>query len=195
MPLHCQKFQNSKTIEFCGNPVNWIPVYKREQGAMYNRSIVTKDKRETEECAHGVFSEVKNTVTGKTRKDRRRRSGYAGRQSVMPGIVFDVTLPKWLVSTLSWLSVHVRLPTYSNSARYMSSQHLLRRRRWINKLLKDNRKNWSIEILLCVSSNSILYFFRSQNNLAISRINATITRRVSYAKSIENDIIKSNKMF
>lgn len=123
MPLHCQKFQNSKTIEFCGNPVNWIPVYKREQGAMYNRSIVTKDKRETEECAHGVFSEVKNTVTGKTRKDRRRRSGYAGRQSVMPGIVFDVMLPKWLVSTLSWLSVHVRLPTYSNSARYMSSQH------------------------------------------------------------------------
>lgn len=37
--------------------MNWIPVYKREQGAMYNQSIVTKDKREeTEERAHGVFS-------------------------------------------------------------------------------------------------------------------------------------------
>ena len=40
--------------------------------------------------------EVKNKVTGKARK---------GRQSVVPGIVFRVMLPKWLVSTLSWLSV------------------------------------------------------------------------------------------
>lgn len=35
--------------------MNWIPVHKREQGAVYNRSIVTKDKREAEERAHGVF--------------------------------------------------------------------------------------------------------------------------------------------
>lgn len=94
-----------------------------------------KTKEKQRSALMACSSEVKNTVTGKTRKDGRRRSGYAGRQSVMPGIVFDVTLPKWLVSTLSWLSVHVlRLPTYSNSARYMSSQRLLRTRRWINKL-------------------------------------------------------------
>lgn len=128
--------------------------------------------------------EVKNTVTGKTRKDRRR-SGYAGRQSVMPGIVFDVTLPKWLVSTLSWLSVHVRLPTYLfqlGTLHVVTTRgELISKKKKINKLLKDNWKNWLNEIL-CVSSNSILFIFSISKRL---RINATITHWIFYAKRLK----------